>query len=132
MSLAASEVQLYEVDGTVETEIADIVDITPPNVVADDIERSNMMSTDQFKEFAAGWADAGEITASIQFDKTFQDTVWGLYRESTGYKVKFSDGSYWSGDGYIKAIGNETPRDGDIMCNITIKCSGVWDFEPAT
>ena len=44
---------------TTFTPFAAVQEITPPELEADDIETSHLTSPNQFKQFVAGWADAG-------------------------------------------------------------------------
>lgn len=118
-------------DSTTWTEFAEITEITPPNVEADDIETSHMQSPEQFKEFDPGWADGGEVELTINFDKDQNETVYGLFRQKKGFKMTFVDGSAWKFNGYIKAFGNEVDREGIITAPITLKISGKPVFEKA-
>src|SRR4051812_43149794 len=92
------------------TEIAQILEISPPEVEADDVETSNMASTDQFKTFDPGWADAGEVEISVQYEKAASTTIYGLFRVKKGFKMTFEDGSSWGFDGYVKKFGGEVDR----------------------
>lgn len=116
---------------TTYTAVAKVIDITPPNVEADDIDVSTMDSPDQFKEFTASWADGGECELTIQFSKQENGTIYSLFRADKAFKIEFSDGSNWTFNGYIKAFGNEVDREGVITTPITIKVSGRPTFTAA-
>ena len=126
---------------TVWVSFALIDDIKPPKIEADDIELSNMDSpTDAsglpFKEYTAGWAEAGEIEVKCQFEKAQNMTVWSLFRQQKGYRVIFPDasgvaGSSWKVDGYLKSLQNESEREGIVTADFVIKITGVPVFTPA-
>lgn len=126
---------------TVWVNFALIDDITPPKIEADDIDVSSMDSpTDAnglpFKEYTAGWAEAGEIEVKCQFEKAQNMTVWSLFRQPKGYRIILPDasgtaGSKWACDGYLKAIQNEVEREGIVHADFTIKLTGVPAFTPA-
>jgi hypothetical protein len=120
---------------TVWTTMGNITDITPPNVEADDIETSHMLSPEQFKTFMAGWADGGEVELTIQYEKAKNAELYSLFRQDKGFRLMFADpapsGSKWNFSGYIKAFGNEVDREDIISADITVKISGKPDFAPA-
>ena len=118
------------------TDVAEIIDITPPNVEADDIETSHMMSPNQFKQFEAGWADGGEVDLSVQFEKAKNASLYALFRQPKGFRIMFADapgpsGSKWGFDGYIKGFGNEVDREDIVTADITVKITGQPVFVPA-
>lgn len=113
------------------TEFAQILEIAPPEVEADDIEVSHMQSPDQFKQYDPGWADGGEIEMKIQFEKTGAAAAYALFRQKKGFRETYQDGSTWKIDGYIKKFGGTTEREGVVIVEITFKVSGKPVFTPA-
>lgn len=123
---------------TTWTPIAKIVDISPPQITADDIDVSNMDSpgADEgkpFRQFDPGWADAGEVELTIQFEKNQQETLFNLHRTPKGWRMMFPDaphpsGSRWMLDGYIRDFGNTVDREGIIQTTIVMKISGEPEF----
>lgn len=113
------------------TEIAQVVEISPPEVEADDIETSNMQSPEQFKTFDPGWADGGEVEITVQYEKQATTTIYGLFRVKKGFKMTFEDGAIWSFDGYLKKLGGEVDREGLITQTLTFKISGKPAFATA-
>ena len=129
--LEYGDAETYD-DSSTWTKIAKVVDITPPTVEADDIETSNMDSPGQHKEYEAGWADGGEVEATIQFDTHENNAVYQRFRTKAGHRITFDDGSFWGFTGYIKSFGNEVEREGLITTSITLKVSGKPLFIPPT
>src|SRR5580704_10135702 len=76
---------------TAWVDFAGIDDIKPPKVESEDIDVSHMQSPDQFKQFVAGWANGGEAEVKIQFEKTQNATVYGLFRANKGFRITFAD-----------------------------------------
>ena len=118
-------------ESTSWTEVAQIVDIGPPEIEADDIDVSNMKSPEQFKQFDPGWADAGEVEVTVQYEKAAATALYALFRQKKGFKMTFEDGSSWGLDGYIKKFGGEVDREGVITQTITVKVSGKPLFTAA-
>lgn len=116
---------------TTWTDVAQIVDISPPEIEADDVETSHMQSPNQFKTFDPGWADAGEVELTVEYEKAAGTTLYGLFRTKKGFKMTFEDGSSWGIDGYIKKLGGEVDREGLVTQTITVKISGKPVFTAA-
>lgn len=117
--------------GGVFTPFAKVTEIGGIEIEADDIETSHMESPNQFREWSAGWADAGEVEFTIQFDKANAADVWGLFRQDKTFRVTFKDGSRWLLAGFLKKFGTEVDREGLITVPLTIKISGEPVFEVA-
>ena len=116
----------YGVAGQVITfvDFANVVDVTPPSMEADDIETTNMDSPDQWKEYEAGFKDAGEAELTLQYAKAAHTTTLGLLAVDKAFCITFSDGAKMTWDGYIKSIGLEIEREGIVTCSIQVKVSG--------
>ena len=120
---------------TTWTDLATITDITPPEVGADDIDVSHMESPNEYKQFQPGWADSGEVTVTVQMDKTQQAALWALFRVPKGFRITFNDvptGSTWKFDGYINKFGNEVERAGIVTAKLTVKVTGEPLFTGGT
>lgn len=114
------------------TDLAQIVSIEPPELQADDIETSHMLTTDQIKTFVAGWADAGEMKLTAQFVKAqYALAIGTLFRATRAYKFTDAAGNKLECIGYIKQIGMPVDREKLITNAITIKVSGGLTFTPA-
>lgn len=109
---------------TTWTDIAGLLEITPPKLKADDIDVSHMLTPDQIKEFEAGWAEGGEAELKIQFEADQAEDVYGLFRITKGYRVTFVNGATWKLTGYINEFGDEVDREGVITTSIKVKVSG--------
>lgn len=123
-------------DSTSYSDLAKIVDIKPPKPDADSIDISNMDSPGAeegkpWKEFTAGWADAGEVECTIQFAKAQAATVYALFRQDKGFRITFADGSTWTFSGFVKSYGDEVDREKIVQTTITIKVSGEPEFAAA-
>lgn len=113
------------------TDFARVTTIGNIEIEADDIETSNMDSPNQFKEFAAGWADAGEVEITAQFDKSDAADVWALFRQDKTFRIEWRDGSKLKIGGYVKKFGVETDREGLVTVPLTLRISGEPELVPA-
>lgn len=116
---------------SVYTPVAKIVEIKPPSPEAEAIDVSHMESPEQWEEFTAGWASAGEIEVTAQYAKADTATLYGLFRNDKGWKMAFSDGSAWTFVGFIQKLSGEIERKGIIQTTLTIKISGKPIWTPA-
>lgn len=114
---------------TTWTEITAIEELEPPSIAVDDIETKHLKTADRYKTYVGGWADGGEVTATLQWDITQYTALAALLRTVKGWKVLFSDeGATHAGgvgfEGYIKGIGTPVEIEGKVMFDITIKVTG--------
>lgn len=116
---------------TTFTDVAGVVEITPPKVSADDIDVSHMTTPDQFKDFDPGWAAGGEVELTIQFDTEQNEDVYALFRVKKGFCIAFVNGSRWLLTGYINEFGDEPDREDIVTTKIKIKVSGKPEFQKA-
>lgn len=112
-------------------EIENVEEVTPGAISIDDIETSHMQSTDQYKTFMPGWKDAGEATATVQYDETQHAALMARIGVSGGFRVTLQDGSTITFDGYIKGVAVTVEREGKVLTELTIKASGKPTFAAA-
>lgn len=113
---------------TTYTLVAKVIDIKPPAPDGEEIDVSTMESLEQWAETTAGWIDAGEIEATIQYEKAQQATLVGLLRQDKTWKLTFSDNSTWICQGFLKSTGSEVERKGIVTTTVTIRLSGKPTF----
>jgi predicted secreted protein len=127
--------QLKLGDGAVSesfTAIAEITELTPPNESRDDIEVSNMSSSNGTREFISGWRDGGEVTFKANWLPTnsTQDKTTGLratYNDNLNHNWQIVlPGSVLtiSFAGHLSTLESELPLDGAATLSGKIKVSG--------
>lgn len=121
-----------DVGSTTYTPIAQIKDLTGPELDSDDIDVSNNSSPNMTREFMAGWQDSGEVETEVVYTKAQAATLYSIYRVTKNYLVTLSDGSTIKFTGYLKTLGIESPQEEEVRQSITIKVSGEVTFTPAT
>jgi len=99
--------------------------IKPPMPKAKVIPATHLARANEFEDFIAGLADGGEMTLTVQYDKTANLAVYALYRTTNAYRVKYSDNSGWKFNGFITDFGDQEIVNGDIIrTDITFKVTG--------
>jgi hypothetical protein len=127
------EIAHSETSGGTYTKIANLVDLDMASLLqAEDIDVSHMESVDQIEETEPGWAAGQEFTATWQYAKAVNATVYALFRQKKFWKVTFSDGSTWVFPGYLKDFGNTVERKGIITLSLTMKIAGAPTFTAGT
>lgn len=119
------------------TVFANVTEITPPSLEADDVETSHMTTPNQIRTFIPGWAESSDGELVLEFSASEARKVYDLFRVPKGFCIDFPEGPTPSGsklkfNGYIKSVGTESPFDGLITMPVTIKISGapVFDDQP--
>jgi predicted secreted protein len=115
------------------SDIAEIIELTPPSESRDDIDVTNMSSADSTKESIAGWKDSGECSFKANWLPTN-----ATQNKSTGLRYVFEQGTNvnWkiilpssvltiSFLGHLTALETELPLDGQAQISGTIKLSGA-------
>lgn len=118
-------------DGTTENNIASVRSISGPGVSANDIDTTTLDSSSNYRTFAAGLLDPGELTFSLVYDPTAAThkrlARYMKNRISANWKVceTSTAGTVQSFSGYVKGMSREIPMDDVITCDVTVKVSGI-------
>lgn len=131
--------QLKQGDGATPenfTTIAEITELTAPNESRDDIEVSNMSSSNGTREFISGWRDGGEVTFKANWlpSNSTHDSTTGLrasYATNTNHNWQIvlpGSALTISFAGHISKLEGELPLDGAAMLSGTIKVSGAITY----
>lgn len=114
------------------TTIAELKDITPPQLTRDSIEVSNQDSTSAWREHIPGWRDGAEVTFNANWIpinatqdedtgvlETFNDNTnhnWQILLPDASTLISFS--------GHVTAFNPELPMESQGELSVTIKISG--------
>jgi len=115
------------------TAVAEITDLTPPNMSRDSIEVTTLNSTSGYREFIAGWRDGGEVSLTANWLPTnaTHDDDTGLLEQWDdddlhNYRIVLPDTlATIAFSGFLTAFEPELPRDEQGKLNCTIKISGA-------
>lgn len=121
----------YSADGQAYTDLAKVVDLTPPPATVEKVDTSHMQSPDQWKTYDPSWKEAGDCEVAIQFEKALTATLYGLLAVPKNWQITYSDGSTLKWDGFLSEIGPETPMDDIVTVGLTITASGKPTYTPA-
>ena len=119
--------------GTFATTLGGITDLKGFGVKGSKEECTTYSTTGyaSFTPGAFGELEDGEMT--LQYSKTQSTTIKGLLDTVKYFRVTYADGSYWTVEGWISDMGDETPLKGQISTKIKIMCTGTYfDWHAAT
>lgn len=117
-------------DGTV---IAGVKDLTPPNVEAETIDRTDFDSTQGYREYIMGLIDAGEVSLTVNYDpaETTQDDLLSDLNSRTKqtYALVWPDGTTWEFDAFVTGFSPAgIAVDGGVDADFTLKLTGQPAF----
>lgn len=117
------------------TTIAEVTDITPPELSRDTTEVTHHESPSKWREFIKILKDAGEVSLSINYIPTnsTHNSSTGMLadfaNDSTNdtWTLVFSDSTAttWSFAGMLTKFSPKAPIDDRLTADITIKVTGV-------
>jgi predicted secreted protein len=111
-------------------DVAEVTNLTGPNESRDMIDVTNHDSSDAFREFIAGLADAGEIGVEGNFKASDADGQIAMHTDFQGgtsrsWQLTFpSSLGNMAGNGLCSAFSLGYPHDGKIPFTATIKVTG--------
>src|SRR5262245_19356149 len=71
------------------TYVAELTDVTLPNIEVNDVDVTNHGLADLFRDFTPGLGTAGEIKFKMLFDRTAEAVLYALIRTSKWWRVEF-------------------------------------------
>ncbi len=111
-------------------DVGSIISMSVDGQTRDPIDISTMDSTNKFREFISGMADAGEITVEINYNGASGASANDLqtaYALGSAEEWTFTmpDTSKLVVQGFITSLGIAVPFDDKITQSFTIKLTGV-------
>jgi len=122
-----------EMDGT---PVAQIQDVSGPNLSTDTDEITNHSSPDGVEEFIATIKRTGEVTMPVVFNPgdashSALKTAWDD-KSLDPYTITYPDGSTWEFDAYVTGLGMTAPVAGHLAADLTLRPSGSPVWTPAS
>lgn len=118
------------------TEVGGLTEINGLSLSADTLDSTNLSSTGGYREFKAGFKDAGEVSVSGYFDNTTgegQAELYALFASgaTSEYAIQFPTAlnAQWVFDGVVTAIETGATLEDLVSFSATIKVSGQPTLE---
>ena len=115
--------------------IAQIQDVSGPDLSTDTDEITNHDSPDGVEEFLPTIKRTGEVTFPLVFngDDSSHDDHDGLIkawedRSLDNYILTYPDTSAWHFQAYVTGFSMEAPVDGHLSADVTLRPSGAPEF----
>ena len=112
------------------TEIGYIRNISGPGVTANDVDTTTLDSSSNYRTFACGLLDPGEVTFGTVYDSTslMHSRLAYYMGQKTAKTFTVYHGSSSSDTdafvAYVKGMSREIPLDDVISCDFTLKVTG--------
>jgi len=114
--------------GTAWEDIAEITSITGPSMSRDTIDVTSLDSVGGYREFIAGFRDAGTVTLSMNFTRDTYDLMKGDFESDDlkNYEIILPDDEETSleFEGLVTELPLTIPTDDKVTADVTIKISG--------
>jgi hypothetical protein len=124
-AIVAAGAQLQLSISSVYTTITDITAIGGVQATVGEVDVTNLLSPNVFKEFLPGWGDGGQVAIEANLAKTQFFILYGILRTPSSWKIIFSDGSNWTFSGFLTALATDNPEgDEPATSPFTIKVTG--------
>ena len=115
------------------TDIAELINLSPPSLSLDTVESTHTSSTNKYREFIAGLLDAGEVSIEVNFlpANATQNEAAGILKDmkdrtKRNFKIVFPDSgaTIWSFAAFVTAFNPSAPIDDRMTASITLKLTG--------
>jgi hypothetical protein len=116
--------------GTV-TWFANLQNVGGPDAKDKDVDLTHMFSPEGWEEQVPGLINGGNVSITIQYEKTQEAAVLALLRVKKTFWILYPDGAGLSFPGYINGFGQKSEKDSAITQDITIKVAGKPTFSAA-
>lgn len=126
---------LFRIEDAVETEVARVMEISPPNRQGEPIDVTHLKSPDAYREFIGpALIDAGEVSLTLiynpenptqaQFDADFES------REKVAFAIVLpnDDAHRWDFNAFVTGIETPVPMEDKVTQSVTLKISGKPTF----
>lgn len=110
--------------------VGNVINVTVGGRTRDMIDISTMDSTDKFREYIAGMADEGEMTAEVNFDDgAIATAINAAYQAATSetWTIDFGTKTF-ACTGFVSNFEINDPFDDKVTMSVTIKLTakGTW------
>lgn len=110
------------------TFVAEITDVTPPNVARDSVEVSHQGTVDAKRFIPADLYDSGEASFDFHFNP---DTNPPIDQPIEAITITFPSGATWVFDGFMTDYAPDAPLNDKMVGSATLKVDGVITITPA-
>lgn len=112
-------------NGASYSNVAEVTSVSPPQYSRDAIEATHQGSPNAYREYIAGWLDAGEVSIEINYIPAAADSILTAMQAGVGlFRITLPNAVTCTFNAVITAYNPDTPLDGKMAASITLKVSG--------
>ena len=115
------------------TDVAEITSIDVLDIDVETIETSSHSSAGQWREFAAGMKDGGELSMEINYDPALHATLLAeVGADPKDQKIILPDAGLGevTYKGIVTGFQAQAPYDDKLAATVTVKATGAVTFTP--
>ncbi len=124
-----------KVVGNVYTALAEVTELTPPELSRDSVDFTHMGSPDRHREFKPGLSDAGEVSLTYNLVPGLADDAAIATHLATNdveqWRIVFPNGAQLNMSAFATRHARATPMDDKMTGSATFKVSGKPVLTPA-
>ena len=124
-----------KVVGNVYTPLAEVTELSPPELSRDSVDFTHFGSPDRHREFKPGLSDAGEVALTYNLVPGLADDATIATHVATNaveaWRIVFPNGAKLDFNGFATRHGRATPMDDKMTGSATFKVSGKPVLTPA-
>jgi predicted secreted protein len=110
------------------TQVAEVIEITPPNAVADDVDATHFTSPNRTREYITGLIEPGEASFGMNRIPGGTTEVALMALQTSGasrlWRFIWPNGTMWEFVAYVKGYESASPIDDRMTATCTLKVAG--------
>ena len=110
------------------TTVAEVKSIGGPELTCDDVETSNLSTSNVIKTYIAGWGDGGTVQISAWWNPAQFAILLTKFRTVCPWRIVFPQGSQWNFSGYYNSLKTDVELAENVEAPFTIKVTGAPTF----
>lgn len=111
---------LLQYDNTGFVTLAEVIDITGPNITTAAIDSTSNDSTNATLEKIAGLTDPGTVTFNCVYTEGGLSTIYGFARTVKDWKITYPGASNWTFKGFVSNLTVNDPMADLITMDVEI------------
>lgn len=110
------------------TSLAEVTEVSPPNLQVDDVEATHFISDNRTREYISGLIEGGEASVGMNRipGSTTEILLMGLQTSGTKIQVLITwpNSTTWMFLGHVKGYETSSPIDDRMTATVTFKVDG--------
>ena len=110
------------------TQVSEVIEVTPPNAVADDVDATHYTSPNRTREYIQGLIEPGEASFGMNRVPGGTTETALLALQTSGaprmFRFEWPNNTIWDFPAYVKGYETTSPIDDRMTATCTLKVTG--------